>query len=713
MAYELVHKETFHNMLLKIPIEYIKQILQKIEILRDDPRPYGDLKKKLHGYNSDLYRLRSGKFRVIYTFGQGWVALLGVDDRKDVYKDGRLVAELPNFDPAAVPEVVELLTPRKQTVWTPCKDHKTVTPSSDYLPYRLDDSLLARLRVPETFVSTLKACHTLDDLLAADVPDSVRDRIFDVVFDPNYDHVLQTPSFVTGDVDDLLRYVEGELLGFLLKLDPSQEKYVNWAINASGPTLLKGGPGTGKSTVALYRTRSLINALRAQGITHPRILFTTYTNALATFSRQLLERLLGNDVECVTIRTADSLVREIVRSVGVEPQIGDSQDLRVPLREAIKTAVFDDNPVKRRAQVQSIARLNLDYLLEELTTVIEARGFTRLAEYLAAPRSGRRIGLNTTQRTAEWRVYESFDTACQHHRIHTWQSIRALAEAIVVDGSGKSSICDGFDGIIIDEAQDLDPTVLSMLVELCRASNRLFVTADANQAIYGSGFRWQDIHSTLRFTGRVGILRINHRSTREIGEAARSYLLEGVMDGETVGQQGDYVKSGPLPIVRPVTHVDDETQMLARFLPAATKDARFGIGACAVLVPTKKAGEAIANRLRDSGIEAAYMSSRELDLKHKAVKVITLKSAKGLEFPVVAIAGLLDGPVPGARHGMTPEEAVEANERERRTIYVGMTRAMHALLVVIPANHPSPLLTGFDERYWNTGSKEGRSSDAS
>jgi len=51
--------------------------------------------------------------------------------------------------------------------------------------------------------------------------------------------------------DDLLRFREGELLGFLLRLNTEQEKFVTWAVKGKGATLLKGGPGTGKSTVAL------------------------------------------------------------------------------------------------------------------------------------------------------------------------------------------------------------------------------------------------------------------------------------------------------------------------------------------------------------------------------------------------------------------------------------------------------------------------------
>jgi hypothetical protein len=129
------------------------------------------------------------------------------------------------------------------------------------LPVQLTDDLLKRLFVPEQFWQVLKNCRTLDDLTNAEIPNELRDRVFDCVAQPNFDRVLNQPDFITGSTDDLLKFTEGELLGFLLKLNPEQEKYVNWAINTSGPSLLKGGPGTGKSTVALYRTRAILEIL--------------------------------------------------------------------------------------------------------------------------------------------------------------------------------------------------------------------------------------------------------------------------------------------------------------------------------------------------------------------------------------------------------------------------------------------------------------------
>ena len=97
------------------------------------------------------------------------------------------------------------------------------------------------------------------------------------------------------------------------------------------------------------------------------------------------------------------------------------------------------------------------------------------------------------------------------------------------------------------------------------------------------------------------------------------------------------------------------------------------------------------------------MGSRELDLNKTGVKVLTLKAAKGLEFPIVAIAGFIGSRFPYMPKDTPEEAAQEILTRERRTLFVGMTRAMRALLVVVPEKKPSVLLQGFDESFWNLG----------
>jgi DNA helicase-2/ATP-dependent DNA helicase PcrA len=63
------------------------------------------------------------------------------------------------------------------------------------------------------------------------------------------------------------------------------------------------------------------------------------------------------------------------------------------------------------------------------------------------------------------------------------------------------------------------------------------------------------------------------------------------------------------------------------------------------------------------------------DSSENAVTLMTLHSAKGLEFPVVFMPGMEDGLFPSARTVETPGGV----EEERRLCYVGMTRAMEKL----------------------------------
>nr|NKB47579.1 DNA helicase II [Legionellales bacterium] len=82
----------------------------------------------------------------------------------------------------------------------------------------------------------------------------------------------------------------------------------------------------------------------------------------------------------------------------------------------------------------------------------------------------------------------------------------------------------------------------------------------------------------------------------------------------------------------------------------------------------------LATFLAHAALEAG---EQQADADQDSVQLMTLHSAKGLEFPLVFLAGMEEGLFP---HQLSLEEPGRLEE-ERRLCYVGMTRAMQRLVI--------------------------------
>ena len=73
--------------------------------------------------------------------------------------------------------------------------------------------------------------------------------------------------------------------------------------------------------------------------------------------------------------------------------------------------------------------------------------------------------------------------------------------------------------------------------------------------------------------------------------------------------------------------------------------------------------------LESEGLDCQFFSDRETDFEARSIKLVSMHSIKGLEFPVVFIVGLDRGVLPYYA-SRDPESRAEQELKERRLLYV-------------------------------------------
>lgn len=132
--------------------------------------------------------------------------------------------------------------------------------------------------------------------------------------------------------------------------------------------------------------------------------------------------------------------------------------------------------------------------------------------------------------------------------------------------------------------------------------------------------------------------------------------------------------------------------------------------------------EEFAENTLNEFLEGITLSSDldNMEEEEESVTLMTLHSAKGLEFPVVFLVGMEEGIFPGHQSMMEPKEL----EEERRLCYVGITRAKENLFLTCSKQRtifgstsynpvsrflqeiPPELLEGYEEAFGETSNKE-------
>jgi DNA helicase-2/ATP-dependent DNA helicase PcrA len=145
--------------------------------------------------------------------------------------------------------------------------------------------------------------------------------------------------------------------------------------------------------------------------------------------------------------------------------------------------------------------------------------------------------------------------------------------------------------------------------------------------------------------------------------------------GEAV--EGFRAPGGPASLPEVIKFLIDRTGYIKQLEEEGTPEAFSRIENLRELVnaamDARDRGETISEFLDHAALVA---DTDDYDARAQ-ITLMTLHAAKGLEFPLVFLAGLEEGLFPHSRTLLEPDDM----EEERRLCYVGMTRAMNALVL--------------------------------
>ncbi|MEV6403818.1 ATP-dependent helicase [Streptomyces bobili] len=484
-----------------------------------------------------------------------------------------------------------------------------------------------------------------------------------------------------------------------LFLHPEQRRLATTSFKGSAK--VTGGPGTGKTVVALHRVRYLVDRL-PPGQTRP-VLLTTYNTNLAADLRERLHRLGGDAlVRRVDVKSVDQVAREVVEqhpgSVLGTP-MGDEEAMALWHRACTEVGVFD---------------YDADFLDAEFKHVILAQGCGTERLYFRAERKGRGV-LQRADRKKVWELVQTYRSlldgpprrttyaliADEAARIEGRHMAKAVEQARYKEEHGGLDLVHREAGsgmwlkpryrhVVVDEAQDLSASHWRMLRAMTAPGpDDIFLVGDAHQRIYS--------HQVV--LGRLGIntpgrasrrLTLNYRTTREILGSAHGLVhgesFDDLDDGADTLDGYRSVLTGLAPQYWRAP--DWETEMRAIAALLKERHERYGTpyAAMAVSVPDKDAVTQLAYTLACKPFlipasEIGREGPRDVDTVH----IGTMHRFKGLEFQRVFLAGVSEGLIPHQRietfRLSSPDRYRQEEQRARSLLFVAATRARDELIV--------------------------------
>jgi hypothetical protein len=450
----------------------------------------------------------------------------------------------------------------------------------------------------------------------------------------------------------------------IIKLSPEQKKVLG-QISLDADFLIKGAAGTGKTLVllkAMERIRRGGDTTGQDGLGLPAIqgsiALLTYTKTLVNYD-QYIATLLAGGSPGSRASTADSFLierlREVDRALRVEYHLGEELAKQFPAAGL--------SPKDLAAEIDGFLWGNLVSYEEYVEQGIERRGMKR--------------PLGKEQRMAVWKAAELMLADMEARKVYTRNSAALLLAKAAAEGQATALTQTDF--IFIDEAQDLPAAVLKA-IKAC-AKRCVILAGDSDQSIYQPGFSFK--RADLDIAGRTRILRTNFRNTVQLHEVAERYRC--LSSGRDDENKPEAYREGPKPELFAAADEEEMLSLLARRITFFLNVLGYAPENLCIIVPRDEDIETVGSRLSAEGLCLSDIRGGGYDFSSSgSVRLTTMHSAKGLDFPVVLLY------LPQFHVVSSSLDPATSERMARNLIYVAITRAMDHLNVFIKEGTTNP-----------------------
>lgn len=456
----------------------------------------------------------------------------------------------------------------------------------------------------------------------------------------------------------------------LINVQPSPEQLALFSYTKPGAVLIRGAAGSGKTTTALLKLRTLIGFYLSRrgrsGDTEPiRVLVLTYNTTLKGYIEELTNQQVAPSAQIeIEIQTFAKWAKDNFSKLTLVP------------------------PEEKRAKLFDLCQdftLPFDFLEEEIEYVVSKFLPEDIDAYLSVKRDGRGSTPRVEKATRELLINNVIKPYYQWKQDSKYVDWNDLAVLLI-----KKKYFN-YDIVVTDETQDFSANQIRAIMNQLAKDHSVTFVLDTAQRIYARGFTWQEAGVTIR-SDQSHRLSKNYRNTVETAQLAYSILKDLPIDDDaTIPDFSSSTRHGPLPLVLSGKFSKQLEYVLNKVIPKIDLKNE----SVAFLHP-KGYGWFDGIRVGLTKAKLDYVEitrSPEWPQGPENIALSTIHSAKGLEFDHVIILGLNSEVTP---HGEEDED--DKLCMLRRLLAMGVGRARMTVTLGYKATDKSALFNYIDPK---------------